>query len=196
MPRIAVKLVITGVALAVIVARFIWPELRVDAITLGLIIVAMLPWASDLVKSAEFPGGWKIEFQDVAKAGAKIEGLDGELEPSVASERPSYVGAADENPKLALVGLRIEIENRIRQLAKVADINATRSLMIVFRDLREGGILQEPSASGLQDLIIAGNQAAHGARVDPAAARWAIEHGPRILGVLDQAVQEVARKRL
>ena len=42
--------------------------LTIDAISLGLLIVALLPWASSLIESAKFPGGWEIKFRDLKKA--------------------------------------------------------------------------------------------------------------------------------
>jgi len=52
-----VKIVMMVIAFGLIVARFIWPNIQVDAITLGLIIVAILPWLTTIVESAKFPGG-------------------------------------------------------------------------------------------------------------------------------------------
>lgn len=54
-------------------------SLRPDPVTFILLVILILPWLSDLIKSAEFPGGWKIEFQvqelrkEVVKQEAKLE---------------------------------------------------------------------------------------------------------------------------
>lgn len=55
---------ITVVALFVALAHLIWPSLTIDAITVTLLFIALVPWLTPLFKSLEFPGGWKIEFQD------------------------------------------------------------------------------------------------------------------------------------
>jgi hypothetical protein len=39
--------------------------LNIDAITLGLLVVAVLPWFSDLLQSAKFPGGWEVNFREI-----------------------------------------------------------------------------------------------------------------------------------
>ena len=55
------KVVITTVAVAVIVLRIYHPDLKIDAITFGLMVVAVLPWLSELIESAKFPGGWEVQ---------------------------------------------------------------------------------------------------------------------------------------
>jgi hypothetical protein len=57
-----------GITIAAIVIAFIhliWPSLSIDAITITLLFIALVPWLSPLFKSLEFPGGWKIEFQEM-----------------------------------------------------------------------------------------------------------------------------------
>jgi hypothetical protein len=57
------KLVISVAAVALIVVHHIWPEAPVsDPATLGLALLAVLPWLSGLVESAELPGGIKLKF--------------------------------------------------------------------------------------------------------------------------------------
>jgi hypothetical protein len=41
------------------------PDLKIDAITITLLFIALVPWLSPLFKSLEFPGGWKIEFKEM-----------------------------------------------------------------------------------------------------------------------------------
>ncbi len=187
------KVAITVVALLCIAARLIWPNLKIDAITLGLLIVAVLPWLAALIKSAEFPGGWKIEFQDVQQAGAKVtEGAEATGPAEATATNPStlsFLSVANQDPNLALVALRIEIEQRVRQLAERNDVNSRQPLSRIVDQLRRAGILNDSSVSGLQELIMAGNSAAHGARVEPSAANWAFEYGPNVLAALDSKLR-------
>ena len=60
------QLISLGALLLVLVHVF-WPNLAIDAIALSLILVAILPWLSVLIKSFELPGGWKLEFAEVSK---------------------------------------------------------------------------------------------------------------------------------
>ncbi len=100
-----VKSIITLGALVAVLARVIWPDLAIDGVTLGLLGLSVLPWLSPLVKSAELPGGFKIEFQDVQAAGDKITGGMTPRPPGQVLPTPSYLEVSDIDPNLALVGL-------------------------------------------------------------------------------------------
>ena len=57
-------MIITIVGLAFAIVRLRWPELKIDAITIGFLIFALLPWLPMILKSAELPGGWKLKFHE------------------------------------------------------------------------------------------------------------------------------------
>lgn len=183
-PR-ATKWVITVGALLVVGVRMIWPALAIDAVALGLLGLAVLPWLSGVIKSAELPGGWKVEFRDLQEAGQKVTAGIPDRGPIPA---PSYLAVASIDPNLALVGLRIEIEKRVRELAGRYGLADNRSLTRMIEELRMRGVLRSDSASGLRDLIQAGNQAAHGADVDGRATQWAMDYGPEVLAALESSV--------
>ncbi len=179
------KLAMTTGAVAVIVARLLWPDLHLDAVTLGLMVIAVLPWLSPLIKSAEFPGGWKIEFQEVKAAGDKITAK------ALPSAKAGYEGYAPTvvvspaDPNLALVGVRIEIEKRLRNLAQPNDIPVDQSAFRLARALHERGVLNDDEFGGLRQLIDAGNRAAHGAVVSPNVGAWVQDFAPEVLAALD-----------
>jgi hypothetical protein len=188
-----IKAAISIVALGVIVVRVVWPALHIDGITLGLLVLAALPWLSPLIKSAEFPGGWKIEFQDLKEAAEKITSKVSGASPGtgrleVTGYAPTVVvGGPD--PNIALVSVRIEIEKRLRALARAAGIDTNQSLLGLARALRQKGILDDSELSGLQDLIDAGTRAAHGAPVSPDVSAWVQNNAPAVLDALDAKVR-------
>jgi len=103
------------------VSRFVlvcsvFPDLKIDAITLGLLIVAVLPWLTSLIESAKFPGGWEIKFRDLKEAAEQVTSDTEALEIDSAEEITDRVQAyqPQQDSNLALVGLRIEIERRVR----------------------------------------------------------------------------------
>jgi hypothetical protein len=192
MKLLAIKLLITLGAVALIVIHAVLPQLQIDAITLGLALTAVTPWVSSVFKKLEFPGGWKVEFQELKEAGDKVTA--GAPVPIVSSAEFAYVDIASKDPNLALVGLRIEIERRIRQLADRFQLPPGIPLRRMLDDLRRAGVLNDSSISGLEELVRAGNQAAHGAKVDPAAASWAIDYGPRVLAALDAKLVDVRER--
>ena len=65
MPSRTLKMLLSLGAIVLIVLRFRWPDLKIDAVTLGLLIVALLPWFFSFLESAEFPGGWKVKFREL-----------------------------------------------------------------------------------------------------------------------------------
>jgi hypothetical protein len=54
-----------------------------------------------------------------------------------------------------------------------------------LNELRRSEVLEPQALEGLDELINAGNRAAHGATVQDSVAQWAIEYGPKVLAVLD-----------
>lgn len=178
--------------------------IKIDAISLGLIIVAILPWLSSLIESAELPGGWKIKFRDIERAGAKITAEEEipsttttsttttTLPPEALESKTklSFFDVIDRDPNLALVGFRIEIEKRIRTLSEIEGLRINQPLSRLLRELNQRGVLSQMVFSGLQDIVSAGNQAAHGAKVEPSVTDWAFDIGPNILSAMDRKIEE------
>ena len=59
-----VQITITIVASVILIVHHIFPSLNFDEISLILLIIAIIPWVIPIFKTIEFPGGWKVEFQD------------------------------------------------------------------------------------------------------------------------------------
>ena len=191
MRRIQWFITIASISLAI--AHIKYPDVTIDAITLTLFIVAVVPWLAPLFKTIEFPGGWKIEFQDFerAKEKAKDAGL---LTPEVGrggGAEFAFQVVSSEDPNLALAGLRIEIEKRLNAIAESHDIlvrNAGVGRLISILDQNQ--ILDKRESSTLRDIIGLLNSAVHGADVDNKAFEWAMEIGPNLLFVLDEKIAQ------
>src|SRR5690348_8036711 len=64
--RFVQKGLFTSLALVLLAIRTRWPTiLSSDTVTLALLVLAVLPWLDSLIKTAELPGGWKIEFREL-----------------------------------------------------------------------------------------------------------------------------------
>lgn len=196
LPLKRLRQVVSLGALVLALAHIIWPNLAIDAVALALIVIAILPWLAPLVKSLELPGGWKVEFQELQKAASRAESA-GLLaaEPSPEESAFSFQSIASRDPVLALAGLRIEIEKRLARLAEAHGLNEGRRPLGVgqlLRLLTQAEVLTNEERSILADMVHMLNSAVHGADVDPRAAAWAIEIGPRLLTSLDERVREAA----
>ncbi|MGH7935768.1 MAG: DUF4145 domain-containing protein, partial [Chthoniobacterales bacterium] len=98
----------------------------------------------------------------------------------------------EQDPKLALVGLRIEIEKRLAILGKKRNIFFPKPTAIskMIRVLQERGTLDSELAASLSDIVGIGNRAIHGAQVDSNVAKRALGVGRELLSALDNLVEE------
>jgi hypothetical protein len=184
--------IVTLGALVFAVIHLIWPSFAIDAVTLALLVIALVPWLAPIFKSLEFPGDWKVEFQDLQKAAVRAEqaGLLATRDVAPKSEFP-FQRVAQHDPNLALAGLRIEIEKRLIALAEKHGVDFQgRGLGQLLRLLRQREVLTNEERSVLADLTGLLTSAVHGAMVDPRAAEWAMEVGPLLLKGLDDLASE------
>jgi hypothetical protein len=106
-------------------------------------------------------------------------------------QEPSYLTIAEQDPRLGLILLRIEIEKRLRAIADKMGLPKARSISQMLRELEGQGVLSSESLGGLRDLISLGNQAAHGVPVSSDAALSAVDYGPRVLGILEAKLAQL-----
>lgn len=62
------------VGLVAIGVHLVWPKLAIDAVTLGMLLISLLPWLQPLIKSIEISGIGKVELQDLKDDIAKAKG--------------------------------------------------------------------------------------------------------------------------
>jgi hypothetical protein len=182
-----VKVAISVVAAALIVAHLFFPQLKTDSTTLGLLAIGVIPWIYVFLKSAKFPGGLEVNFREIQEAGEKITAGATSNAKGVTDQDFAFLTVADQDPNLALVGLRIEIEKRIRAIAHSHSIPNGGPLRSLIRNLNEKGFLSNLTLTGVEELVIAGNQAAHGASVGNNVAVWALNYGPAVIAALDES---------
>lgn len=190
--------VFSTIAISLVVLHLIWPGLGIDAVTIALMLLAAAPWLLPHLKSMELPGGVKIELKDVKEAtalvieGAKATPVPAEVQREAKDlERQLEMlrGVGERDSNLMLVGFRIEVEKRLLELAATNGFYLPRvSLLRVIDTLKDNEILPPQVASGLSDLIMVGNRAAHGAQVVPEAAAWVLDVGIDVLRSLDALI--------
>jgi hypothetical protein len=102
---------------------------------------------------------------------------------------------ANDDPLITLAALRIELEKRLRQIAKAEGIDLKRrpgSIAMVTRELSSTGALTPQESTALIDMAGTLNRAVHAESVDPISAEWALRVGPTILASLDEKISTVA----
>lgn len=208
MPPWLIKVLVSALALGFLATHLIWPDLKVDAISVSLLIISVSPWIIQYLKSLELPGGIKIELKDVmnavekigpqltAKMDAELPGLEMEakIEVKPISHLETLRSLARTDPNLTMVGLRIEVERRLRELSESTGVGAPKTpIQPLLYVLRTAGILDPRLTSALSNLIKFGNQAAHGAEVTSDAAEWMAALAPQMLSDLDDAIKKNKR---
>ncbi len=192
-----VRFAVTGVALALLGGHLLFPDQRIDLLTLGFLVVAVVPWLSSILESFELPGGWKVKYRDLKLAGDVVVAASAEKYSQSATRAgfaPSPVPTIDD-PSVQLVALRIEIEKRLRELGSKHGVEVEkRSPAALLHALADAGVLELPLHNSLALVVQAGNQAAHGARVSAAVGKWAATIGPVILRYLDAKLREANSK--
>jgi len=190
-----IQFAITFGALLVALIHTYAPDLTIDGTTVSLLAIAVLPWLAPLFKAIELPGGVKIQFQDFinAEVKAKEAGLLSPIQDAPGMERHIYAfeSVAGDDPNLALAGLRIELESKLRGIAEARGIEITRKgIRPLIYSLKSRDVLSQREVSALEDMLPLLNGAAHGAETDPRAADWAMDVGPRLLATLDEKIGE------
>lgn len=114
-------------------------------------------------------------------------------EKATRKERHIYAfeSVAGDDPNLALAGLRIELESKLKEIAEARSIEVARKgIRPLIHQLKNRDVLNQREVSALEDLLPLLNGAAHGAETDPRAADWAMDVGPRLLAALDEKIGE------
>jgi hypothetical protein len=191
------RLYVTAGALCLAFLHLILPGLAIDAITLALLAIAVIPWLAPLVESLELPGGWKVEFWEMQRAVARVQAAGPVYEDRVSAGSEaeySFQLVYSRDPNLALAGLRIEIEKRLSALAEKADVAVRpKGVVTLLRSLSNHELLSFEERAALGDMSGLLNSAVHGAVVDPRACEWAIDNGPPLLASLDAKLDELSR---
>ncbi len=186
-----VKIIISLIAVAGIIVHAIFPEYKIDLITLGLFALALVPWLSNIVDSFELPGGWKLKFKALEEAGKRAEKV-GLVSTDVTCddvEKYSFQMIGESDSNLALAGLRIEIEKRLKLLAEKNGIGTRmQGVGRLLQMLSDRELVGNEEKSVLLDMIGLLNSAVHGARIDRQSYSWAMQYGPGILKSLDERI--------
>lgn len=175
------RLLITPAALTLLTVDLVRRGFVLDLTPLLLFVMAILPWMTDLILSAKLPGGVEIAFKDIANA----EEVAGAVSAPERRRGNLFDDWQSTDPRLALVALRIEIERRIRELARRTSRPHSGSLHALIQNLGEARVLSAKFVPGLLELVNAGNAAAHGAEISPAVNDWAYSRGAAVLARLD-----------
>lgn len=191
-----IQITISIIGLIFIVSHLIWPGLKIDGITVILVVIIIVPWLAPLFKSFELPGGLKFEYHQLENATEKLIGAGwikqvDSVETSKEHYKYSFLNVVDLDSNLALSGLRMEIESRLKDLAEHNSISIkNKGINQLTRELSTNGVLTYIESSAIIDILPFLNRASHGQEVDKKIHDWVIQIGPQILDNLEARIGE------
>jgi hypothetical protein len=173
-----------------------WDAVRVDGVSLILLGLLFLTPFADLIRKIKF-GEFEAEIgrDEVAKAQAKVAvELPSSPEADTSASEERIRELINEDPRLALAKVRIELEEALKRLysamAESAPDLRRMSLGRIADSLVRRGVLSGSIASALRDVMTLANRAVHGERVEPGAAEELAVLGVRLVGEIQQVIQE------
>jgi hypothetical protein len=185
---------IAVLALVLVIVDFVRPLSLVQLALLIVALVALSPWSQRVpsLLATTFEswevGSVKFKFRrvtdEVAAAGLLAE-------PSDAKGKPAYEIIYNEDPALALAGLRIALEKRLKDMARIANQDETRPLHDVILGLARGGALTVDQIEALNDLLPLLNRAVHAEDTGKEAAEWAMSEGPKLIAGLEKRAKQL-----
>src|SRR5262249_20373799 len=89
-----------------LVLQSLYPSLKLDdSLTVGQLIVAVLPWAAQLLASAKLPGGWEFVFREIKDNQDKQQGILLNQQEQIQALRTAVRGIVTKHEFDKLVGL-------------------------------------------------------------------------------------------
>ncbi len=76
-------LAVTAIAVLAAVVRLVWPQIELDAVTVTLLVIAVVPWLGEIFDSITLPGGAGVQFRQLTVRVAEAEAAAARLERAV-----------------------------------------------------------------------------------------------------------------
>lgn len=137
MKQKVLRSVVSVVGIGALAAKHIW-HVQVDAVTAGLLVLVVIPWLADLIKSVELTGLGKIEMQEIEAKATEAMGVarsatnKAELALANASRPASEVARVSEAADAVKAALECAAEyNRIRDTLDSGALRTTRMTEVV-----------------------------------------------------------------
>lgn len=159
------KIITSLVFIAVFIARIVKPEWNIDTTSIILLILAFVPWFIQYIKTLEISGLGKVELvgKEQKKEIDKKASEAGILKSETAdNEQYTFYGLRYSDPKLALAGLRIEIESVLRKIAEANQLDASRTgIWQMTKVLSQHQLINDNERAIIFDLVGILNKAVH-----------------------------------
>lgn len=192
--KLTVSILFTGIFLL----RILKPELNIDSISVMLIVLALVPWFIQYIKSLEINGLGKVELitedqkQSIQKNADEAGILTGTKENKISSNYTFY-NLRYEDPKLALAGLRIELEKTLIKLVEKNSLDSQRfGLNKMTNILSKNNIITSSESSLIYDISGILNRAVHSqlGEYNSETFDWVFDVGLKLLDSLGEKLSK------
>ncbi|WP_203269350.1 hypothetical protein [Streptococcus uberis] len=126
------KIITSLIFIILIIIKFFIPTIQIDLITIILVVLSIVPWFFQYIKSLEITGIGKIDLitpemkEQISKKAISI-GISTK-EREINRDKYTFYKLKNEDKTLALAGLRIEIEHTLNQLLQKSSPYETNEL--------------------------------------------------------------------
>lgn len=180
-----------GLIFALVIFDLLFPNLVVITWQLialiGLLVV--IPYIP-LIKKISY-GEWEAEIETLVKSAektveaAEVSEEDEDIEDRAANLEQMLQRQLEEDPKVALAKLRIELENVLKEFALQRGLEQNRDFIRfheVLEFLRQNAEVMDRDLYGdIRRVRDVANEAIHGGEIDTATARRIVQVGLRVL---------------
>lgn len=173
-------IVVTVVPLAVLVIRHFVPSFKMDNYTIYLILIAMAPWLATWIRTVEFAGVGKVDFNGIHDA-AKQDGLidDGDKEDYL-SKAKSLINIGPET-KNELVKTLVGIMKQSETMVKEKGMDPPKDFIQTIDMLSKKEVIDDNQKRLLLGVADIYSRVLKGKSIDSRIAEFAIKIGPRLL---------------
>ena len=184
--------------IGIFLLRILKPELNIDSISVMLIVLALVPWFIQYIKSLEINGLGKVELitedqkQAIQKNADEAGILTGTKENEI-SNNYTFYNLRYEDPKLALAGLRIELESTLIKLVEKNSLDGQRfGLNKMTNILSKNNIITSGESSLIHDISGVLNRAVHSqlGEYNSETFDWVFDLGLKLLDSLGKKLSD------
>lgn len=192
--KVHIRIIVSLLFLGCFLIHLFCPNIVIDSVAIVLLILAVLPWIIENIKSIELSGIGKLELIDKDK----MEKIDKKAQdagifkmPSSVLEKYQFYSHRYDDPRLALAGLRIHLEDCLRRLAEKSSITEHRGLRQLIDVLYSHQDISNDERVLLNDMLGILNNAVHSkmGKYDSDSFDWVFDMGMKVLISLEAKIK-------
>lgn len=197
------KIIFSITFLIIVIMYTFFPNVKIDSTTIVLILLVFVPWVTKYLKSFELTGIGKVDLltkEEKEKLDTKIEEVivnnsTNNIDINASNDinnvmMEKYVSLED--PKLSLAALRIDLEEKLHQLAQKNYLKIHNSgIMKLSLELQKKEIIDNNEYAIIRDIIGILNKAVHSRlnEYDVKSYNYIIDVGCKLLSSLNNKIR-------